>query len=51
MTYPEIDRLLSDPEAAAKLAENARRAVLGSRGATERTLDRLDEMLAHAGLL
>jgi len=46
----EVGRLLADPKAAGELARRAREAVLGCRGATGRTLDLLDGMLAGAGL-
>jgi len=47
----ELDRLLSDPEAAGRLGERAREAVLESRGAAERTLEEIQAVLAERGLL
>ena len=47
----EVERLLNDPGAAGTLGKNARDAVLESRGATDRTLARLEGALDELGLL
>ena len=47
----EVGRLLRDPEAAARLGQAARQTVMESRGAARRTLEKLDVMLAEAGLV
>ena len=47
----ELDRLLSNAQAAGELGQRARQAVLDSRGATERTLAKLEGMLTTAGLM
>ena len=46
----EVGRLLGDPVGAERLGQRARKAVMESRGAAERTLARLEFMLAEAGL-
>ena len=43
-----LGRLLSDPQAARLLGERARATVSQSRGATGRTLDELERVLAEA---
>jgi len=47
----ETDRLLSDPQASRMLGQAARRAVTESRGAADRTMERLEDVMAEAGLL
>ncbi len=47
----ELDRLLTDGEAARALGQHARLAVTESRGATERTFGRIEALLAERGLL
>ena len=45
----ELRRLLGDHAEARRVGQNARTAVIESRGAAERTLERLEQMLAGAG--
>jgi len=47
----QLDRLLGDARAAGALGDRARRSVMASRGATARTLERLEAALARSGLL
>jgi 3-deoxy-D-manno-octulosonic-acid transferase len=46
----EMRRLLGDHGAAQQLGQNARSAVIESQGAAERTLERLEQMLAGSAL-
>ena len=47
----QVRHLLADTQAAARLGRTARQSILESRGATERTFERLEEMLNAAGSL
>ena len=47
----QFNRLLSDGEAARLLGQRARLAVMESRGATRRTLDRIEALLAERDLV
>ena len=47
----QLDRLLSDPQEAERLGRNARLSMQESRGATARSLQKLEEMLARENLL
>jgi 3-deoxy-D-manno-octulosonic-acid transferase len=47
--YAAVRRLLADPKTSAELGRRARAAIDGARGATRRTLDVIEELLASPG--